>query len=34
MTWADNKPGIIGLIVGTVLACTGVALTVYGGGIQ
>lgn len=33
MTWADNKSGVIGLIVGIVLACAGAALTASAGGI-
>lgn len=34
MTWADNKSGIIGLIVGAVLAGAGTALTISNGGIR
>lgn len=32
MTWADNKSGIIGMIVGIVLAGAGMALAMSGGG--
>ena len=34
MTWADNKSGIIGLIVGIVVASIGMAMAISGGGIQ
>ncbi len=34
MTWADNKSGIIGLLVGAVLAGAGIALAISCGGIH
>jgi hypothetical protein len=34
MTWADNKSGIIGLLVGSVLAGAGIALAISSGGIR
>lgn len=33
MTWADNKSGIIGICLGSILAGAGVALTISSGGI-